>query len=122
MTQEALTGLVEETVRAEPEGRVEPAARAETVEPAAVAEPAARGPLRQLEDGQGGAGARRAPKATGRALAAFGPRRCQRTRRGGLLGGRRGALRGRRTRVRALRQRRLRGQRALGGGDQDSRA
>jgi 3'-5' exoribonuclease len=56
MTQEALTGLVEETVRAEPEGRVEPAARAETVEPAAVAEPAARVPLRQLEDGQRVAG------------------------------------------------------------------
>jgi 3'-5' exoribonuclease len=52
MTQEALTGLAEETIRAEP------AARTETAEPAVVESPrpAARVPLLELEDGQRVAG------------------------------------------------------------------
>ena len=50
------------------------------------------------------------------------PRRRQRHRRGGLLGGRRGALRARRARHRRLRHRRLRDERALGGEDQARRA
>ena len=96
--------------------------------PEALATPADGSPLRDLEDGQRvrrrlrGPRARAAAQAQRRALAAALGRRRQRHRRGGLLGGGRGALRALRHRHRGLRQRRLRGQRALGGEDQDRRA
>ena len=85
-------------------------------------------PLRDLEDGQRVRGVyavrerelRR--KRNGEPWLRLLGRRRQRHRRGGLLGGRRGALRARRHRHRRLRHRRLRGQRALGGEDQDRRA
>ncbi|HWM53940.1 MAG TPA: HD domain-containing protein [Solirubrobacterales bacterium] len=60
MTQEALTGLAEETIRAEPAAQVEPAASPELAEPVVATDPEAtsrqRVPLLELEDGQRVAG------------------------------------------------------------------
>ncbi len=122
MSQQAFTDPPEQALFIEPE------VERSVVESPPAADPARpRVPLGELEDGQrvGGVYAVRERelrrKRNGEPWLRLSARRRQRQRRGGLLGGGRGALRARRPGHRRPRQRRLRDQRALGGEDQAQR-